>query len=96
MAKKKEQTNQKRKKYAVKSDTKRSDFASGNLGIDKQTSRSSKRKVSLSRDLKDLNFVLIDDVITTGSTITECIKTLNNAGIKNVYVITFAKTSYNK
>ena len=45
---------------------------------------------------KDLNFVLIDDVITTGSTITECIKTLNNAGIKNVYVITFAKTSYNK
>lgn len=45
---------------------------------------------------KNLNFVLIDDVITTGSTITECIKTLNNAGIKNVYVITFAKTSYNK
>ena len=31
LAKKKEQTNQKRKKYAVKSDTKRSNFASGNV-----------------------------------------------------------------
>ena len=57
LAKKKEQTNQKRKKYADESDTKRSNFASGNLGIDKQTSRSSKRKVSLSRGLKDLIFV---------------------------------------
>ena len=31
MAKKKEQTNQKRKKYADESDTKRSNFASGNV-----------------------------------------------------------------
>lgn len=43
---------------------------------------------------KNLNFAIIDDVVTTGSTIKECIKVLNKAGIKNVYVISFAKTFY--
>lgn len=43
---------------------------------------------------KQLNIALIDDVITTGSTITECIKTLNKYGITNIYAITFAKTAY--
>lgn len=41
---------------------------------------------------KNLNFAIIDDVMTTGSTINECVKVLNKAGIKNVYAITFAKT----
>lgn len=41
---------------------------------------------------KNLNFAIIDDVMTTGSTINECIKVLNKSGIKNVYSITFAKT----
>lgn len=41
---------------------------------------------------KGLNFAIIDDVMTTGSTINECIKVLNKAGIKNVYSLTFAKT----
>ena len=41
---------------------------------------------------KNLNFAIIDDVMTTGSTINECVKTLNVVGIKNVYSITFAKT----
>lgn len=43
-------------------------------------------------DYKNLNFAIIDDVMTTGSTINECIKILNKAGIKSVYAITFAKT----
>lgn len=41
---------------------------------------------------KNLGFVIVDDVITTGSTISECIKVLNNAGIDKVYSISFAKT----
>lgn len=43
-------------------------------------------------EYKNLNFAIVDDVMTTGSTINECIKELNGAGIKNVYAITFAKT----
>lgn len=46
------------------------------------------------KEYKNLNFAIIDDVVTTGSTIKECIKVLNKAGIKNVYVISFAKTFY--
>ncbi len=41
---------------------------------------------------KNLNFAIIDDVMTTGSTINECTKVLNEVGINNVYAITFAKT----
>lgn len=44
---------------------------------------------------KDYNFAIIDDVMTTGSTINECVKVLNDCGIKNVYAITFAKTVKN-
>lgn len=44
---------------------------------------------------KNLNFAIVDDVITTGSTVNECVKVLNGAGIKNVYAISFAKTSLN-
>ncbi|GMO62230.1 MAG: ComF family protein [Rickettsiales bacterium] len=44
---------------------------------------------------KDKNFAIVDDVITTGTTINECVKILNRRGIKNVYAISFAKTSLN-
>ncbi|MDD2840095.1 MAG: ComF family protein [Rickettsiales bacterium] len=47
------------------------------------------------RNYKNLNFAIIDDVMTTGSTINECVKILNKVGIKNVYAITFAKTVRN-
>jgi len=38
------------------------------------------------------NFLLIDDVCTTGSTFTEAAKTLKENGAKNVYAVSFAKT----
>ena len=41
---------------------------------------------------KSYNFAIVDDVITTGSTINECVKAFNNVDIYNVYVMTFAKT----
>ena len=41
---------------------------------------------------KNLGFAIVDDVITTGSTVNECIKILNKAGINKVYSISFAKT----
>lgn len=41
--------------------------------------------------LKGKNIVLIDDVLTTGSTVTECAKELLNAGGSNVYVLTLAR-----
>lgn len=34
--------------------------------------------------------ILIDDVMTTGSTVNECCKTLKKAGAATVYVLTFA------
>jgi len=40
--------------------------------------------------LNDKNIILIDDVITTGSTISECGKILKEAGAKKVYAITSA------
>ena len=38
--------------------------------------------------------LLIDDVLTTGATTVECAAVLKNAGAKNVYVLTFAKSAY--
>ena len=36
------------------------------------------------------HIILIDDVMTTGSTLNECAKTLKKAGAKIVYALTFA------
>ena len=41
-------------------------------------------------DVKDKNILIIDDVFTTGSTITEIAKTLYEAGAKNVEAIVLA------
>ncbi|MFI5145286.1 MAG: ComF family protein [Ignavibacteria bacterium] len=40
--------------------------------------------------IKDKNIILVDDVITTGSTILECSKVLKNAGCGDVYVCSLA------
>lgn len=40
--------------------------------------------------------LLLDDVVTTGSTVSECAKTLLTAGAKEVRLATIATTSYDK
>ena len=42
--------------------------------------------------IADKNVLIIDDTITTGSTINECTKTMLNAGARSVIVLTFAKS----
>lgn len=39
------------------------------------------------------HIILMDDVITTGSTILECYHTLKNAGIRHIYICSIAKTT---
>lgn len=46
----------------------------------------------LIEQINDKNILLIDDVMTTGSTIDSCTKTLLNSGARNVYVLTIAMT----
>ena len=43
-------------------------------------------------EIFDKNILLIDDVITTGSTIDACTKTLLRSGASNVFVLTLAMT----
>jgi competence protein ComFC len=43
-------------------------------------------------EIKDKNIILVDDVITTGSTISLCVDLLKKHGAKNVCVISIAKT----
>lgn len=43
-------------------------------------------------DLKGKTVLLVDDVKTTGTTLNECAIVLKNAGVKNVYAVTFTVT----
>ena len=43
-------------------------------------------------DIRNKNVLLVDDIITTGATIDECTKVLLQNGVKDVYVLTFAKS----
>ncbi len=47
-----------------------------------------------SEDIKNKNILIIDDVFTTGTTLSECAKTLLNGKPKSVSTLTFAKTRY--
>lgn len=44
-------------------------------------------------DLKGLRLLLVDDVITTGATVTECSKRLMKAGAREVVVVSLARSS---
>lgn len=49
-------------------------------------------KVELKETIKGKTLLLIDDVLTTGSTVSHCAEILKKAGAKAVYVLTFATT----
>jgi ComF family protein len=49
-------------------------------------------KIGIDRDRK---LVVFDDVFTTGATINECCKVLQNHGFRNIYAATFTQTSRN-
>ena len=44
-------------------------------------------------DIRGLRLLLVDDVMTTGATVTECSKQLMKAGAKEVTVLTLARAS---
>jgi len=52
-----------------------------------------KNAFEVNRDIKGLRLLLVDDVMTTGATVTECSKVLLKAGAKEVIVFTLARSS---
>ena len=50
-------------------------------------------KEKFSHALAGKTILLIDDVITTGTTVEKCVKTLQSYGAKNVLICTFTKTA---
>lgn len=47
-------------------------------------------KLKKQKLVKNKNIILVDDVITTGATISECAKVLKNNGAKNIYALSVA------
>ena len=50
-------------------------------------------KVINSKDIKNKNIILIDDVMTTGATTEECRNILKKSGAKKIIVLTIAKSN---
>ena len=50
-------------------------------------------KVNNVDNIKNRNVILIDDVITTGATISECQNILKKSGAKKIIVLTIAKSN---
>lgn len=57
----------------------------------KERSTNLKNAFEVKGDIKGLRLLLIDDVMTTGATVTECSKALMNAGAQEVIVLTLAR-----
>jgi ComF family protein len=57
----------------------------------KERSTNLKKAFEVKGDIKGLRLLLIDDVMTTGATVTECSKVLMNAGAQEVIVLTLAR-----
>lgn len=58
----------------------------------KERLKNIKNAFSASGDVKGLNLLLVDDVITTGATVSECSRTLRKAGAKSVTVAALARS----
>lgn len=48
--------------------------------------------VNESKEVKEKNILILDDIFTTGSTVEECAKELKKAGTKNIFVLTLARS----
>ncbi len=48
-------------------------------------------KDSRRKNLAEKNVLLVDDVFTSGATITECVKALKKSGVKDIFVLTLAR-----
>ena len=46
--------------------------------------------------LQDKQVILVDDVLTTGATVNECAKTLKEAGVKSVLVLTLSRADHSR
>jgi competence protein ComFC len=53
-----------------------------------------KRAFEVRGEIKGLRLLLVDDVMTTGATITECSKQLIKAGAKEVFVLILARSGF--
>lgn len=58
----------------------------------KERLKNVKNAYSASEEIKGLDLLLVDDVITTGATVMECSRTLMNAGANSVTVIALARS----
>ena len=61
--------------------------------LERQTNLIGAFKVKNKKQVAGKSIVLIDDVFTTGATVTECAKMLKSAGASSVYVVTLAHTN---
>jgi competence protein ComFC len=59
--------------------------------LSKQARQNNIKNNFVAGNVEKANIILIDDVLTTGSTISECIRTLHNKGANKVVAITLAK-----
>lgn len=57
-----------------------------------QREQNVRNKYTALRDITYKRVLLIDDIITTGSTLNECARALKQAGVKEVFCATFAAT----
>ncbi|MCK4245063.1 MAG: ComF family protein [Candidatus Omnitrophica bacterium] len=65
---------------------------------DSERKRNVSRVYTLSQPnlVKGRNIILLDDVVTSGATLTECARVLYEAGAKNLVALTIARTSRKK
>lgn len=59
----------------------------------KERAANLKGAFSVRGDFRDMSLLLVDDVMTTGATVSECSKQLLEAGAKKIVVLTLARAS---
>jgi ComF family protein len=60
--------------------------------LEREKNLSNSLKFNTRYSIKGKNILLVDDVLTTGTTVTKCTKLLKHAGANSIYVLTIAMT----